>query len=255
MPPVHTSPERAYRRGCRPKHNELSFQVVVEQSDLWIVSTRDLSSEALDALRGVRRLLQGYIAFHPAFAESFTPVAVEEAAPAIVRDMAAAASRCGVGPMAAVAGAVAQHVAEALRPLGSEILVENGGDLFLHSTRERMVGLLPDPKNETVLGVRLKSGDFPLSLCGSSATIGHSASLGQGELVVVRSPSGAFADAAATALCNLLRTPKDLDSLLHQAMAWAEKSSDAPADFVLQGVFAQCKGHVAVWGEMELAAF
>lgn len=251
---VHDSPERRYRATCRPKAEEQAFQVVVEHSDLWIVASQNLANQALQALQLLRGQLKGYIAWHPGFAESFAPVLVEDNAPGIIKDMALAAARCGVGPMAAVAGAVAEHVATALQPLSRDVLVENGGDLFMHSAKERVVGLLPDPQNDSTLGVLLSPEVFPLSLCASSATIGHSVSLGSGELVVVRSQSGAFADAAATALCNLLQTPKDLDRLLHTAQQWAAPQPGYPAWCCLQGVFAQCKGRLAVWGEMELAA-
>jgi len=251
---MHISPERAYRNACRPRGDETAFQVVVEHSDLWIVARCDESAAALEALRDLRSQLKNWIHWHPEFATSFSPLPLPEQAPTIVLEMCLAARRCGVGPMAAVAGAVAEHVAAALAPLSSEVLVENGGDLYLRSSRERLVGLLPDPESGTRIGLRLEADAFPLSLCGSSATIGHSVSLGKGELVVVRSTSGAFADAAATALCNLLETPKDLDAVLRQARTWAEPAPGFPEQFALQGVFAQCKGQLAVWGEMELAA-
>lgn len=252
--PVHDSPERSYRATCRPRPDEQGFQVVVEQSDLFIVAAADLSAPALTALQKLRGQLKGYIAWHPAFGESFSPVEVAKSAPLLVREMAEAAKRCNVGPMAAVAGAVAEHVAAALLPVSEEVLVENGGDLYLHSKRERVVGILPDPTNDSTLGLRLLPAAFPVSLCGSSATIGHSVSLGHGELVVARSPSGAFADAAATALCNLLHRPKDLDRVLQLAQEWSEPAADDDERFRLEGVFAQCKGQVAVWGDMELAA-
>ncbi len=244
--------ERAYRARCRPRHDESAFQVVMEQSDLWIVAERDLSALAMDALQAVRSLLKGYISLHPRFAASFVPVEVEQTAPRVIREMAVAAARCGVGPMAAVAGAVAQYVAERLARESATVLVENGGDLFLRSVQERVVGILADPGNDSSLGLVLPPQAFPVALCSSSATIGHSVSLGKGELVVVRSSGGAFADAAATALCNLLHVPKDLDKVVRQAQTWARRDSSYPDDCVLQGVLAQCKGQIAVWGDMEL---
>lgn len=257
--PVHSSSERGYRSGCPPREGEVAFQVVLEESDLWVVaSSRSgpprLEDAALDLLQNLRGQLKTYIALHPEFATSFTPVSVGRDAPLIVRRMAAAAECCGVGPMAAVAGGVAQCIAEGLSCHAREVLVENGGDTYLLSSKERIVGFLPDPGSQSVIGLRLPANAFPVSLCSSSATIGHSASLGKGELVAVRSKSGFFADAAATALCNMLQRPKDLDRLLEQAAVWASTTGLQHEDDLLQGVFAQCKGQIAVWGEMELAA-
>lgn len=269
MSHVYNKTERAYRSGCRPRAGEQAFQVVLEESDLWIVTDSPanataLRDRALTVLQQLRGQIKGYIALHPAFGHSYSPVAVSTEAPSIIRRMAEAAQRCDVGPMAAVAGAVAQSVAEALAKEKSaakiteslpNILVENGGDTYLFSDKERLVGFLPDPEGKSTLALRLPAGAFPVSLCSSSATIGHSASLGQGELVAVRSKSGFFADAAATALCNLLQKPKDLDKVLAQAQKWSTPLPEAsyPED-VVEGVFAQCKGQIAVWGDMELAA-
>ena len=186
--------------------------MVVEQTDLWVVAQHNLSQEILPLVHQLRGELKAYIALHPEFGASLSPVDVPPNATAIVRAMAAAARRCNVGPMAAVAGAMAQFVAKRFEELSPNIIVENGGDIALRSTRERVVGLLSDPTSDTVLGLRLGPTDFPTCICSSSATIGHSLSLGRGELVVVRSRDGCLADAAATALCNILHGKQDLET-------------------------------------------
>ncbi|MGE4296903.1 MAG: UPF0280 family protein [Desulfovibrionaceae bacterium] len=245
----HNDCDRAYRRACVPRPGEVAFQVVVEQTDLWITAERDLSGAALDVVNRLRGELKAYMLLAPAFGYSLAPVPVPPTAPEIARDMAAAGAACHVGPMAAVAGAVAERVAHALAPSSPNVLVENGGDLFLCSTRERVIGLLPDPAQEVVLGLRLGPRDFPCSVCASSAVIGHSLSLGQGDLVVVRGASGAYADAAATALCNIVKGKKDLNKVLARAK---ELAAAAPKG-AIAGVLAQCGGELAVWGDMELA--
>jgi len=243
---AHLGAERGYRRSLDPASGETAFQVVVEQTDLHLVARADLSSAVGSFLHELRGPLKAYIAACPEFLESLVPVEVPADAPALVRDMAAAGLACGVGPMAAVAGAIAQAVADRFAPLSPDVLVENGGDCYLHSTRPRTVALLADPAGGPSLGLRLEVPDFPCSLCSSSARIGHSLSLGRGDLVAVRSRSGALADAAATALCNLLRTRRDLD----RVMAAAQALQPAGVD----GVFAQLGGAIAAWGEMELVA-
>jgi ApbE superfamily uncharacterized protein (UPF0280 family) len=229
-----------------PAAGEKAFQVVVGQTDLHVVARTDLASAVGSFLHGLRAPLQTYIAAHPEFLASLVPLEAPAEAPALVRDMAEAARACGVGPMAAVAGAIAQAVADRFAAESPDILVENGGDCYLHSTRPRTVALLADPAGGPALGLRLDVPDFPCSLCSSSASIGHSLSLGAGELVAVRAGSGALADAAATALCNLLRTRRDLDRVTAAAQALHPAGVD--------GVFAQLGGAIAVWGEMELVA-
>lgn len=240
----HLSADRAYRRSFRARQGEVAFQAAVEQSDLWIVARSDLTEPALQALHAARGALKSYMVMHPAFGASLEPLDVPPGVSPLLRAMAEAGQVCGVGPMAAVAGAVAEVVAAALLPMSPDVLVENGGDIFMHSTRERMVALLADPESGAHLGLRLDAKAFPLSICSSSSTIGHSLSLGKGELVTVLADSGALADAAATALCNMLRSARDLDRVLSAAQAWTVHG--------LRGVFAQGGGKVAAWGEIEL---
>lgn len=243
---VFLSPGRTYRRAISPRQGEVSFQVVLEHTDLFVTARQDLSAPMLDFLHLHRGELKSFMLLTPGFRESLVPFPVAEAAPPSARMMAQAAEGANVGPMAAVAGAFAQLVADHFVKDSPDIIVENGGDIYMHSTRERVVALLSEPESGARLGLRLKKSDFPVSLCASSATIGPSLSLGQGELVVVRSKSGPFADAAATALANLIDTGDDLDLLVARARQLAPKG--------LEGVFAQAGGKLAVWGKMELVA-
>ncbi|WP_462326772.1 UPF0280 family protein [Desulfobaculum sp.] len=244
--PRHTSTHRAYRSGVRARDGEAAFQVVVEETDLFLVAGQDLAPQALDAVHDLRGQLKAWMTLQPEFAASLTPVPVPETAPDIIQRMAHAASLCGVGPMAAVAGTVSQMVAERLAPLSRDILVENGGDLYMRSSRPRTCAILSDPSGEASIGLALGADDFPLSLCASSATIGHSLSLGSGDLVVVRSANASLADAAATALCNILRDKRDLKRVTDIAQSLRKHGVD--------GVFAQCGGSITVWGDMELTA-
>jgi ApbE superfamily uncharacterized protein (UPF0280 family) len=240
------SPHRNYREAITPQHGEVTFQVVVEQTDLFVTAERDLSGPMLDLVHELRGELKSFMLLTPGFRESLRPVPAPDTAPLVAREMARAADLVNVGPMAAVAGTFAQLVADHFARQSPNIIVENGGDITIHSTRERLVALLGDPASGARLGLRLKKNDFPVSLCASSAFIGPSLSLGQGELVVVRSRSGAFADAAATALANLIDSGDDLDLVLASARKMAPLG--------LEGVFAQAGGKLGVWGKMELVA-
>ena len=246
MPKRHLSTDRAYREAIRPRQGEVRFQVAMEQTDLLVVAERDLHAEIAAFVAKVRGEIKNWILLHPEFAASLDPVPVPDDAPETVRAMAEAAARCGVGPMAAVAGAVAQAVGDRFAEQSPNILIENGGDTYLRSTRERVVALLADPDSGATLGLRIEKNAFPAAICASSATIGHSLSLGQGELVAVRAADARLADAAATALCNLLRSKQDLNRVLEQAKQLAPHG--------LQGVFAQIDGSLTAWGAIELVA-
>ena len=242
----HLSTHRAYRDAVRPREGETFFRVCVEQTDLLVVAETDLQAEIAAFVAQVRGELKNWIMFHPEFAESLEPLTVPESAPGIVRAMAENAALCGVGPMAAVAGAVAQAVGEEFAAQSPNILVENGGDTYLRSTRERVVALLAEPESGAMLGLRIEADDFPAAVCASSATIGHSLSLGNGDLVAVRARDARLADAAATALCNLLCDRGDVDKVL--------KEAERLAGHGLDGVFAQLGQTMAAWGKIELVA-
>ncbi|WP_027177902.1 UPF0280 family protein [Maridesulfovibrio bastinii] len=237
---------RAYRKTVKPAKSETSFQVVVAQTDLFIVADKDFSSEALQAVHEARALLQSYILLHPEFAESLVPVEVEKDASEIIRRMADSSALCNVGPMAAVAGAVAQFTAEKLAKQSKEVLVENGGDTYLISSSPRTVGLLSDPESGTKVGLKLEAEDFPVSICSSSGKIGHSLSLGCGDLVTVRAKDARFADAAATALANLLKSPQDVPLVIEKARQLSESGLD--------GIFVQFDSKIGAWGKIELVS-
>ncbi len=261
---------RFYRKASA-HDDEQSFQVVAGQTDLWITVRRvpgiDFAKEALACVADLRSQLQSWMLLEPAFGPALTPLSVPAHAPHIVRRMSAACARMGVGPMAAVAGGIASLVAEHLLRFSPDVIVENGGDIMLHSTRERVIALLPDPGRKAVLAVRIREGEFPVSLCSSSSTIGHSLSFGNGELAVVRARDAFFADAAATAFCNALREADDVQKVLDTAaelgvagsaaekeQRGAQEQHPEPGDgaWGVEGVFVQCKGVVGVWGNMEL---
>lgn len=246
MKRIHSDPNRRYRDSVAPSGSEVRFQVAVEQTDLLVVAREDLSRDVAGVVSGLRGAIKNHILFHPEFAESLAPLDPADSAPEIVRAMAAGAAPCGVGPMAAVAGTVAEFVAREFASRSPDFIVENGGDIFMYSTRDRVVALLPDPDSGSSVGIRLAAERFPLSVCSSSATIGHSLSLGAGDLVTVAAKSGALADAAATALCNMLRNRDSINDLLAEAERLSAHG--------LEGVFAQVDGQVAAWGDVELVA-
>ncbi|MHB1342189.1 MAG: UPF0280 family protein [Coriobacteriia bacterium] len=209
---------RTYRAKADPG-GLLTFEVVHAETDLQISASRDLRREASALVAELREELEAYLAANPYFAESLVPVDASPGAPGIVRAMADAARAADVGPMAAIAGAVAEAVARGLEAVSPEVIVENGGDLFLMSVLERRVllGAGDSPLSERV-GLVFDAGALPVAVCTSSAKVGPSLSLGSAHAATVIAEHGALADAAASSVGNLVHGPDDIERALARAM-------------------------------------
>jgi ApbE superfamily uncharacterized protein (UPF0280 family) len=168
-----------------------------------------------------RGLLEGYIDRHPAFAAALEPLELLPGAPEVARRMQAASAVAGVGPMAAVAGTMAQLAVEAARAAGAaEAIVENGGDIFLHSTDPVSVALYAgDNPLSGRVALMVHPERMPLAICSSSSFMGHSMSFGECDLATVVAADGALADAAATLACNLVKEPGDVSEVLERVAA------------------------------------
>jgi hypothetical protein len=189
----------------------VSFNVIVKETDLFIRARRNLRKKALDVVIKQRALLEAYIERHPGFVTALEPFALGIDAPLIVKEMAEASAQVGVGPMAAVAGAIAESVGKELLKYSSEIIVENGGDIFLRLKQTRRIGIYAgNSPLSGKLALEIKSQDTPSGVCTSSGTVGHSLSFGKADAAIVLSPSAALADAAATAVGNLVKTAEDM---------------------------------------------
>jgi len=201
---------RSYRLWSKDR-DLVSFTVAVKETDLFIRAGRTLRKKALDEVVKQRTLLEGYIARHPGFLTALEPFAVGVDAPRIVREMAEATAKVGVGPMAAVAGAIAQTIGMELLNYSLEIIVENGGDIFLKLEKSRLIGIYAGDSPLTgKLALKIEPEDTPLGVCTSSGTVGHSLSFGLADAAIILSPSAALADAAATAVGNLVKTAEDM---------------------------------------------
>jgi len=163
-----------------------------------------------------RRILEEYIALHPEFRDSLEPLDLLAGAPDVARSMALAAKLVGVGPMAAVAGAMAQYAGRAALDAGArEVIVDNGGDIYVCAVEPVIIGLKTGTADlADRLAFSLEADDTPVSICSSSGKMGHSMSLGQCDLATVVAKDSALADAAATRAANLVTTVDDIDPAL-----------------------------------------
>lgn len=209
--------ERFYRSWSASK-DLVSFRAVVKETDLFISADRDFTAFACGAIKRARQDIEEYIKTYPDFKDSLTPISYDKKAPAIVRQMLYASILAGVGPMAAVAGAIAEAVGGCLLNETKQVIVENGGDIYICSKTSRTVGIFA---GESVLsnkmGIELSAGDTPCGICTSSATVGPSLSFGKADAAVIYSRDCALADAAATAVGNTVKSKYDINKGLNVA--------------------------------------
>ncbi len=211
--------KRSYRQTVRALAL-VRFEVREDETDLLILAERDLSDEVRKSVRKAREELMAYIGRQPGFASVLKPVGPLPDAPAVVEAMVQAGYAAGVGPMAAVAGAIAEIVARDLADHSKEIIVENGGDVFMIGESERVVSIQAGRSPLTgKVGLRLTPGAEGLAVCTSSGTVGHSRSFGRADAAVTVAQDGALADAAATAVGNRVSDPDDIESALRFGMS------------------------------------
>jgi uncharacterized protein len=234
---------RTYRtRMARP--GLVGFRVAVRETDLWVLAAHDLSQEVREVVLQERRQLEAYIAAHPEFLTTLAPWPEDPFAPPVVREMIAAAKIAGVGPMAAVAGALAERVGRALAPLSDEIIVENGGDIFLKVASPATVSLFAgqSPLSHRV-GLKIGPELSPLGVCTSSGTVGPSLSFGRADAACILAPSSALADAAASGLGNRVTDA----GAIAAALEWAASVPGLLGAVVIVG------DKLGAWGRVELA--
>lgn len=210
--------DRRYREDI---NNELNtFEIQVKDTDLSVsllpnqgIDIDDLKERLFQFIFERRRELEEFILTEPEFQTSLQPLMLQGTVPASALAMAQAANRCGVGPMAAVAGAFSEMAWEFLKNLATEIIVENGGDIVSDSSRERLVEIFAGDSVFTgKIGINLPPGKR--GICTSSGTVGPSLSFGKADAVVVLAQSAPLADAAATAGGNRIQGPDDFEKTL-----------------------------------------
>jgi ApbE superfamily uncharacterized protein (UPF0280 family) len=235
--------ERAYR--SRVSNKELqSFHVTVLETDIFILADSLMSELAFDSVYKNRGYIESYIKHRPHFLTSLIPLEQDKFAPNIVRDMLTAGKIAKVGPMASVAGAIAEYVGRDLLNSGSRnVIVENGGDIFLKSEHEVTVGVFAGESSLSYkVKLLIKPDQMPLGVCTSSGTVGHSLSFGSADAVCVLSTSASIADAAATAIGNLVKNREDIRKALDWGLAIKE----------IEGILIIAGEELALQGMIEL---
>jgi len=221
----------------------ISFRVRVAETDLHIQADRNLEDRARGLVLKYRWEIEQYIRSYPDFAVTLEPWKSRRPAPAIIRDMIEAGQSAGVGPMAAVAGVISEYVGRDLLELSEEVVVENGGDVFIKTSNPAIIGIYAGQSPFSLrVGLKIQPEIHPVAVCTSSGTVGHSLSLGSADAVCVVSDACHFADASATSVANHVRSRDDIPS----AVEFGKRLSH------VRGIVVIRNEQIGMWGDLEL---
>jgi len=229
-----------YRRLANP-NDLVTFRVRMKQTNMSISAQEDLTEDAIGLVRAARTEIERRIEEQPEFKTSLAPLPFDPAASEILRVMLEMSERAQVGPMASVAGAIAEYVGRGLANRSPEIIVENGGDIFLKSAYRREIAVVAE--NSSLKGMRIALPPVPegAGVATSAGTLGHSMSFGRADAVTIFASTAALADSIATAVGNVVRTRNDLPRAIAKAGEYGARGALIIAD-----------DHMAAWGEIEL---
>lgn len=238
--------KRDYRQTMQTE-GLLASRISVCETDLFILADGEVQDAATRLVLQYRSQLEGYIARNPAFLRSLSPLPLDPTASPIVKAMLRAGIAADVGPMAAVAGTIAEFVGRDMLRSGlvTEIIIENGGDIFLSRKSDCTVAVYAgtSPLNNKI-GIKIPQSLSPLGICTSSGTIGHSLSLGEADAVTVLAPSTPLADAAATRLGNEMKRQTDIN----HAITVAQSIQGLTGIVIVHG------DQLGAWGQIELVS-
>jgi ApbE superfamily uncharacterized protein (UPF0280 family) len=235
--------ERTYR-SLIAVDDLVSSRVWVGQSDLFILANQDVTEPGRGFLLEVRNDLESYIRRDPSFLTSRVAHSPLHNAPWIVMRMAEVSAYYNIGPMAAVAGAVADCVGQQLMQSQTDVIIENGGDIFV-DTRKPIVFTLYAGENSPFSGklkFKPKLSGSSFGVCTSSGTVGHSYSQGRADAVCVVSQTASQADAAATAMGNKVKRTKDIGLVIQEASN----------NHNILGIIVALEDKLGIWGQVEI---
>jgi uncharacterized protein len=234
--------KRSYRRLVNQETLK-TFRSVIKETDLLVHAKKDLTDRVIESVLRCRGYIESYLTKFPAFLTALTPWHEPGPCPNIIRDMIDAGKNAGVGPMAAVAGVIAEAVGRDMLTHTDEIIIENGGDIFIKTRFPVTVGIYAGDSSLSLrVGLSIDSSAGPVSVCTSSGTIGHSLSFGKADAVCVKSTSCALADAAATSIGNRVRKASDISD----AVEFGKKIQG------VEGIIVILKDAMGIWGNLEV---
>lgn len=206
--------ERVYRKNFQGD-NLVFYNVIVDETDLYIGANKNLYELTYKFVLDKRKILIEYIEENNDFLNSFKPIDCKKNADILIQKMCIASRKANVGPMATVAGAISEEVGKMLLEYSDEIIVENGGDIFIKTKQDRKIGIFAgNSPLSNKIGIIIKANES-LGICTSAGTIGHSFSYGKADAAVIVSKDTYLADALATYTGNLVKSEEDIENTIN----------------------------------------
>jgi ApbE superfamily uncharacterized protein (UPF0280 family) len=185
----------------------------IEETSATIAAEREFLPAAVEAIRSTRSQIERQIRHDRFFLTTLEPYEPDPSSARVIRRMCAASSTAGVGPMATVAGVVAQEALEAMVSKGCRHgWVDNGGDIALIIQEPATVEIFSDPGSKDAYALELEPTDEIIGVCTSSGTLGHSISFGNADVALAVADDAVLADALATAIGNGVEDKESLDT-------------------------------------------
>lgn len=234
--------ERVYRREMNAK-GLFAYTVTIFESDLMIYTDQMLSEEAHKWTEYYRNEIETYAHLKPGFIGALAPQVCLNSAPPLIKHMHQASEKAGVGPMAAVAGGISYYVGKKLLESCNEVMIENGGDIFLKSYTEKKIRIFAgDSPFSNKIALKVPPTPRGVGICTSAGKIGHSLSFGNADAVVIISEDVLLADAVATATGNKIKTKDHIN----EGIEFAKMIKG------VQGIVIIVDDQIGLWGAIEL---
>ncbi len=212
--------QKRFYRELTKDSDLIGQEVIVKETDLFIFAEKDIRPIAEGIVIKYRAEIEDYISDRPEFMASLEPISHDPLAADIIKEMIRTTGLAGVGPMASVAGAIDDFVGNELLAYSKQIIIENGGDIFIKSGKVRTVAIYAgDSPLSNKIFIKINPEDTPVGVCTSSGTVGHSLSFGKADACVIIAKSATLADAVATAACNRIKEKKDIAPSLEFALS------------------------------------
>jgi ApbE superfamily uncharacterized protein (UPF0280 family) len=178
-------------------------KVEIEETAATIAAEGRYFEPAIVAIKAARRDIERQIRRDPFFLTTLEPYDFKAPMDRVVQRMCEASALAQVGPMAAVAGAIAQEALEAMMSSGcTHGWVDNGGDVALVLESPVTMEIFSEPGARTASALELEPSESAFGVCTSSGKLGHSISFGNADAAVAVADSATLADAIATAMGN-----------------------------------------------------
>ena len=234
--------ERFYRGQILSK---FKLEVSFNESDLLVCTDKKIDKCFVESiLKKYYDQIKEYVKENPIFMNSLFPLDDNISSPDIIKKMMESSRVSGIGPFSSVAGAIAFYVGNEILEICDEVIIENGGDIFLKINEDKHLGIYLGERfkiKNVILRIRKKNCSF--GIASSSAVIGHSLNFGNADVVTVIAKDVVIADGLATSLSNKIKKENDIKMIIEQAKSIPE----------LNGIFIAFDDKMFLWGDLEMA--